>query len=866
MRKNWYGDPMKKTQLTDAIRNIVKQKVSYLSVVLIALLGVASFLSISYASASMQENCSEHYAEMRFRNVEVISSMMLSPGDLDALRSVEGVRDVEAFWQADCNIYIDGKPQKAVFLTLGKRINLPLVKEGRLPQNTAECAVESRIAEAMDLQVGDVIEAYDFTDDMGQYSAISEPITVTGIVEHPDHLSLNLNETGYILVDPSVFDHEAMDGCFVKAEILLDSLPDENCFSERSLAVSDEAVRRIEALAAERTPLRDETVREQAYAALDSFEQSLRGYLADALRERDALLADPSVSREELEEIEERISDLEESLGQMDQQREKVKTIASRWIVLGEKGSPSFVQLLAGSENLGSLRMTFALMFIVISALVIYATVSKMVDEQRTLVGTAKALGFHKREILQKYLIYGVSGTLAGSLLGVLAARFPLEGIALSGYGKYVSVDITTPRFFAGITLVVLLAVILISAAAVCFACSRLVRTPAVALMQPPVPKGKARSEKQKKHLLPLYSRLILRNIRSDWGWIAVTLVSVAGCCALLVNGFTLKHGVTGCVANQYGRIVDYDWEVDCWDYAVPDIRQALNETGAEAVDLYQTTLVTKIGDTGIINLLCGDLKEINKVFHLYDWKTGEPITEADKGILIQRRLAEIYGLDIGSEFEVSEGLGNLVTVPVAGVFENYIGLPAVMSDSCYEELFGKTCDHSSIFLRLNGADEAALTALLNEQEGVKTFGAPERSTFKSSTTVINAIVALLTVMAALLAGVVLMNLTNFFFLQKKREMYIMRINGFTVKQTVWYLLREIIPTLEAGIILGIAAGAFMGYGILRAMEQTFVQFDRSISLPAWALGAGITLLFTVIINWLVLRKVRQLKLTDAAV
>ena len=143
---------MKRTQLKDALRNIWKQKVSYLSVVLIALLGVASFLSISYASASMQENCSEHYAEMRFRNVEVISSMMLSPGDLDALRSVEGVRDVEAFWQADCNIYIDGKPQKAVFLTLGKRINLPLVKEDRLPQNTAECAVESRIAEAMDVK------------------------------------------------------------------------------------------------------------------------------------------------------------------------------------------------------------------------------------------------------------------------------------------------------------------------------------------------------------------------------------------------------------------------------------------------------------------------------------------------------------------------------------------------------------------------------------------------------------------------------------------------------------------------------------------------------------------------------------------
>ena len=132
-------------------------------------------------------------------------------------------------------------------------------------------------------------------------------------------------------------------------------------------------------------------------------------------------------------------------------------------------------------------------------------------------------------------------------------------------------------------------------------------------------------------------------------------------------------------------------------------------------------------------------------------------------------------------------------------------------------------------------------------------------------TSVINAIVALLTTMAALLAGVVLLNLTNLFFQQKKREMTVLRINGFTVKRTVGYLLREIAVTTAAGIVLGVAAGAFMAYHILRSLEQTFVQFDRSVSLPAWALGAGIAILFAVVVNWLVLRRVKDLNLADAA-
>lgn len=864
MRKNWCGEHMKRTQWKDALRNILKQKVSWLSIVVIALLGVGSFLSISYASDSMRKNCSAQYAQMQFRNIEVVSTHLLTPEDLDALRALTGVKDVEPIWMANAEVLNGDVSQKAAFLSLGERINVPLVREGRLPQLETECAVESKLAEAMDWQVGDLIEEYSMTDDTGQYFLMWEPLTITAIVEHPDHLSLSLGETPYILVVPACFDHEALEGCCMKAELRIEGASDGDRFSASSKAASEKIVQRVDALAAERTPLRDAELRQTAYALLDEYEATYRDNLAEQQALQESLKADPSASQEDIADNESYIAWLEESLAELDGKRADVETITSRWLVLDERGSPSFVQLLAGSENLGSLRMTFALMFIVISLLVIYATVSKMVDEQRTLVGTTKALGFYKREILMKYLLYGVSGTLLGAAIGVLLARFWLEGIALRGYGSYVSVDISQSRFSPGITVVVLLVSVLLSAVAVWSACSRLVRAPAVQLMQPPAPKGKTGTEK-KKHLLPLYSRLMLRNARSDWRRIAVTVVSVAGCCALLVNGFTLKHGVTGCVEKQYGKVMVYDWEIECWNYAIQDIMQTLAEAGAESAAVYKTTLITKIDDTGIANLICGDLTEINRLYRLYDWKTGELLTDAEDGILIQRRIAEIYGLDVGSEFELSDGLSELVTVRVAGVFESYIGLPAVMSSSYYEETFGRPCEPTTILVRLNGADEAALAAQFDESYDVKSFGPGDRSSFRSSMSVINSIVALLTTMSAMLAGVVLMNLTNLLFLQKKREMTVMRINGFSVRQTVGYLLREIVATTALGIVLGIAAGAAMAYFILRSLEQSFVQFDRSISLPAWGLGAGITILFAVLVNWIVLRNVKTLKLTDVS-
>ena len=503
----------------------------------------------------------------------------------------------------------------------------------------------------MDWHVGDIIDSYEMIDESGQYFIAWEPFTISGIVEHVDHVCTSLDETPYILVLPSLFDHDSLEGCCMKAEVSIGALPDENRFSEADKEASTTVQKRIEELAAERTLIRDAALKEKAYALADEYEESYKETLEEKLALRESLQNDPDASEEDIEENESYIAYLESSLEELDEQRGEIENITpTRWIVLTEYGSPSFVQLLAGSDNLSKLRMSFALMFMIISVLVIYASVSKMVDEQRTLIGTTKALGFHKREILKKYMIYGVSGTLIGSVIGMAAARFVLAGIALSGYGNYISVDITQPHFSAGISVIVLVICVLLSAAAVWSACNRLVRTPAVALMQPPAPKAKKAAAGNKKHILSLYYRLMLRNVRSDWKRVIVTVVSVAGCCSLLVNGFTLKSGVTRCVDNQYKKIMDYDWEIDCWDFAIPEIKEILEENGAEGVPVFKTTLLTYLDDTGIANLVCGDLSEISKLYHLYDWKTGEAITAANDGILIQQRLAEIYGLEVGSE------------------------------------------------------------------------------------------------------------------------------------------------------------------------------------------------------------------------
>ena len=197
---------MKKTQRKDAWRNIRKQGVSFASIVVIALLGVASFLSIGYASRAMALNAAERYDEMAYRHIEVVSTLMLSPEDVDAIQAVDGVTDAEMVWQTSASFYHEERSHAAVLITAGERINRPQLLEGRLPEAPDEIALEPTLAREMGVQVGDRLEMPEMLDSSGQYFLYEEAFTVTGIAVHPDHVSRSLSETPYALVSRDAFE------------------------------------------------------------------------------------------------------------------------------------------------------------------------------------------------------------------------------------------------------------------------------------------------------------------------------------------------------------------------------------------------------------------------------------------------------------------------------------------------------------------------------------------------------------------------------------------------------------------------------------------------------------------------------------
>ena len=1065
---------MKKTQWKDTFRNIIKQKGSYLSIIIIAAIGSTVFLGPDYSARSFRANGSEHYNELKYHDIELTSTLLLDEQDIEEIRSTEGVALAEGVIQMDAKAGVGDDKKNVVLVSATQDVDRPTVYEGSLPAAQDECAVDKDLAEDLGWHVGDRIEILpemsavpEATEEAGFIPKLKgTSFAITALIQHPDRGNTNIPQDPYIVLAQDAFSYDAAKGAFLKAKILVDRPEDMyrysaeyedrvqavlSCLEKDAESAAEQRTQRVRGLVQgildEKQAILDEKEKElsDARTELDDGWQALADgekELEEKQKELDEAKEQLSQGRRELESSWDELEDVKEKIRHelkltmndflgssdsvdwagrqyvdvnerwvtattfqittdysvdlnqspktilgfindrsvvtdkmlkqaykmqngttkgfnADEQRASLYALASivvdtygdsynslqkscqawdagheryynslkaleegqktlednrgileegeasyadgtaayedgaaklasaqaeldamapcRFYIHNARGNASYNQIMDASQDLLNLKRTFALMFVLIGALVIFTTVSKIVDEQRSQVGTTKAMGFFRREIFAKYLFFGVSATCLGLGLGILAARFLMTGFTLRGYNLYYRYDISESHLYLRPTLAVLGMGILLAVAAVSLACFRLLKDPAIVLMKDRIPAGGKREKRNTGSVRTLYSRLILRNMRTDMKRVLVTIVSVAGCCALVVTGVTLKNAVTGAAREQYQRVYAYD-EMVGFDPAVEGAKEQmaalLDEAGAEYTGIYKSNILYRVTNNQAAELMVGDISAIHELYHLLDWESGTPLVENgtafDEGILIQRRMAEIYDLSVGDEFEISLDGTSTATVKVAGIFEHFIGNPMVMSDAYYEKTFGMPADINMYVLQLpESAEKPAALQTLNERfqevQGFDSITTAEdaRSMFDASTSVVDALVMLFIVLAIGMAGVVLLNITNMYVLQKKNELTIMRINGFTVKQTIHYVIRETVITTFLGIFFGIGLGSGLAYKIIRTMEKQFLQFDRSLSFTAWAVGIVMTIGLIVLVNGVALRPVKNLKLRD---
>ena len=512
-------------------------------------------------------------------------------------------------------------------------------------------------------------------------------------------------------------------------------------------------------------------------------------------------------------------------------------------------------------KSINGFGMIFIPLFAIVGSLVIFSTMAIMIDEQKRQVGALKALGFRKGEIRNKYLIFGVSATLLGVGIGC-GLSLLLENIVLNTIRNMYSLGELSAVFVPTTALLVCIPTILVATLVVWVSCNSLLKSSAVGLMNGSEP-AKRTLKKSSGRERSLYTHLIISNIITELPRVLVSIVVVVCSCLLIGIGFTMKSAFNKAFARQENDIYRYDLLVtkkgDVDEKIMDQISSIIDKYDVSSLPvLYSDVLYDTENESAGFHILCGDSAKLNSY-------VDTAVDIPDSGILVPQKFAEKHTFSDNGTMTLYDSKLVPHEAYVSGSFPFYVGYTVVMSPSAYQEIFGQAPEYNSYYCT---GDEEDIEALKEELGKISpTVITEDKESFadayQSPKNLFNLVAWIMVLISAVMTFVIVINLNNILVNHRMKELLVMKINGFSKRQVIGYLLRETMLINVIGILLGLAIGVVMNGLLVKGIEPDAVMYIRSVSFFAWGISAGVNILFALIINTISFRKVGKVPLTD---
>lgn len=890
---------MKKTQGKHLWKTIKKNLVSFLAVALMGATGVSIFLGDQSAATAILKKADDYFVENRLQSLEVTGVYGITEGDLDALAGGSGVDAVEGGYSTTVLLETEDTTNKLLVQahSLLSSMNIPEVLEGVLPTAENEAAIEQTMAERENIRIGDRITL----QQEGELK--NDTFVVTAIINEPSYCCAKAmdargkSEKGigsayyYIGLPKTAFDTSYYEDCYTTAYIRNDSLDDYFYFSEEYKEQEEVFRKQIEELGKERAQIRYEEVSKKAQDGLDEAEaewERQRKNLEDGKDMLSYIFEQIGLSSD-LEEVRKQLDDfgrlkepllevltqfekgekaLDEAQQELAQAKEDVSGLqVQEWVVSARNDIGDVRSIEAIVEGLYGLSYSMAIIFVIVSVTVCYAAISRMISEQRTSIGMQKALGFTSKEIRKHYMSYSIICGFFGIVEGWIAAYVTVQGLDLQIYQTVFLFD-RIPRAFAwGPAVCVSIFFMGIFMAAAYAACAKETALPATELLRGEMPEREkpfAFERLKGYQKLPLYTRTMIKNVLGDKSRMLTTITGIAGCITLLVICFTLLIAMKESNEIQFHRYFLYENRlvIDTQKGKISEFENLLKEENIDYVRVQDKLKLYQDEDqswSGAHIVTVPDTQDISEFMVLEDPETGEIQEVPDDGILVSIKCADNLGLKKGSRVKVMDGNGETKEVVVAGVIEHYLGYHLfVTSSAYYEEMLGEEADECVFLLK---GDIGNLYDKVKEKEGFLSLR--DNSEYDSIGNVLDMVVIVCFVFAAIMAVLVMLNQNVMHINRKARELSVMRINGFTMKETKDFVSKDNFVLNVLGICFGWGSGMALSCLVIRVLEVSVTHYVRTPSFKACLIAAAIGGFFAFVMNRIALRRIRHLNLTN---
>ncbi|MGC6768218.1 FtsX-like permease family protein [Enterococcus sp. LJL51] len=895
-----------KTYLKAAFREIIKSRGRFIAIILIIFLGTLLFVGVKTTGPVLNTSGSQYFEKQHLSDLQILSTGGLTAADEERLKGISGI-EVEAGKQ-----FYYAEPEKNEVVQIfsydkEQKQNQLVVVKGRLPQVDKEVVLDSA-AEKSGYKIGDNY----LIDDSEQLT--NKEYTIVGFVNSP--LFINTTDRGMTTigdgnVDFFVYVPKANFAADIQAVLYLsfDNVKGLNTyekeykeqmqknqeliekkFSGRPEArlkelqnlIEDELTPAKEKISEGRTALTDAQTQLQAgQDELDQQKQQLE-QLPLPEEQKTAALQQIITGQNELDEnkklLEEQQEELTQAEAKVAEGEQELRTLKTPTYFYNQRteniGFQGYGDL---SDRIAAIADVFPVFFFFIAALITFTTMTRMVEENRKEIGTLKALGYSKFEISKKYVLYALSASIIGVLLGVVVGTNTLPRIVFElSSDQYNFKDVHI--FYEAVPVIQASIAFLFATlgSALLVLLKELTERPS-ALLQPKAPKPGKRIFLE--YITPLWSRLSFnqkvsyRNLFRYKSRMVMAIIGIAGCTGLMVAGFGIKNSLEAVTDKQFGPIIDYQAVVTLDDGNTDEVEAVLDKEAKITSFMPAVNQLLELKKAGqatqsVTMMVPGDQADFSKYIHLSSL-SGEKLSLPKSGGIISEKLAELFNVEVGDELTFFDENQEPVKIKVAGITQNYLGHFLYVSQDYYETAVGQSFEKNAFLLKtkkMTVKEENTLAGKLLETKEVQntSFLSSQIETQKGMIDNLDPVVLIFVVLSGSLAFVVLYNLTNINISERVRELSTIKVLGFFDKEVTMYIIRENIIFTLLGIVVGYGIGYVLTGFIIRQASMENLIFPLVIHWPAYVISAVLTISFTIIVMLVTHFKLKHIDMIDS--
>ena len=592
-------------------------------------------------------------------------------------------------------------------------------------------------------------------------------------------------------------------------------------------------------------------------------------------------------NEKKLEDAKKEIEDGEKELADGKKEYEDAKKEVDEleepeWLITDRNDLPEYSDYGDNADRIRNIGQVFPVIFFLVAALISLTTMTRMVEDQRTQIGTLKALGYSKFAIMSKYINYALLATVGGSICGVLIGEKILPYIIISAYGIMYHNMASNMQIHYEFTyaMIASVAAIVCTLGATLFSCYKeLSETPA-SLMRPPAPKEGKRVLLERitffwKHLSFSW-KSTLRNLFRYKKRLFMTIFGIAGSMALMLVGFGIQDSIMDIALRQYSKLQHYDGTIisdeDAGEKDREELQKFLQED--ERIERYTDVQFTKMetpagkSNLSVYVYVPENLETFKKDVTLQNRRTKEQYELSDAGAAISEKTAKLAGLSVGDTITLIKD-HKPYEVKVDIITENYMGHYIYMTPKVYEEAFHEKPDFENIIFTVKDEEKENMEQVGNE---ILKFPAALSISYTSSLadqldrmlSTLGTVIVVLIVSAGMLAFVVLYNLNNINITERQRELATLKVLGFYDKEVSQYVFRENVLLTIMGVIAGAAFGILLHRYVITTVEVDAVMFGRNIKPLSFLYSTLFTCGFSAFVNMVMHFKLKKIDMVES--